>query len=126
MSAQGVTFDTGMLIALERRKQRAWLVYRRIVERMAPITIPTPVMGEWWRGRNDIRDALAASARIEPLSDALARSAGEALAKVPSATVIEAFVMASAASRGDVVYTGDVTDFEALRGHFPGVRVFGV
>jgi hypothetical protein len=31
--------------------------------------------------------------------------------------------MASAASRGDIVYSTDVEDLEALRRHFPGVRV---
>ena len=49
MTAQGVTFDTGMLIALERRKQSSWEVYRRILERGARLTIPAPVVGEWWR-----------------------------------------------------------------------------
>jgi hypothetical protein len=39
------------------------------------------------------------------------------------ATAVDAIVMASAASRGDVVYTGDLKDLERLRVHFPGVRV---
>lgn len=123
---QGVTFDTGMLIALERRKQRAWEVYRRAIERLAPITIPTPVLGEWWRGRSEVREAICASARVEPLSESVARIAGEAMAKVPGATTIDAFVMASAASRGDVVYTGDVRDFAALQSYFASVRVLAV
>lgn len=126
MTAQGVTFDTGMLVALERRKQRAWNVYRRIQERLAPITIPTPVLGEWWRGRTDVRGAICLSAHLEPLTAAVARAAGEALAKIPSAATIDAFVMASAASRGDIVYTGDVGDFEELGAYFPSVRVLSV
>ncbi|MBI3203394.1 MAG: PIN domain-containing protein [Myxococcales bacterium] len=124
--AQGVTFDTGVLIALERRKQRAWEIYRRAVERLVPITIPTPVLGEWWRGRTEVREAICASARLEPLSEAVARVAGEALAQVPRATIIDAFVMASAASRGDVVYTADVRDFSALQAYFASVRVLAV
>jgi predicted nucleic acid-binding protein len=126
MTSQGVTFDTGMLIALERRKQRAWEVYRRVQERRALITIPAPVLGEWWRGRTDLRDALCLSAQIEPLTAAIARLAGEALAEVRGATTIDAFVMASAALRGDVVYTGDVEDLARLRAFFPGVRVLSV
>ena len=39
MSSQGVTFDTGMLVALERRKASAWEVYRRIQERGAPVGV---------------------------------------------------------------------------------------
>jgi hypothetical protein len=35
----------------------------------------------------------------------------------------DAVVMASAASRGDVVYSSDVVDLERLRAHFPALRV---
>lgn len=126
MTGQGITLDTGMLVALERRKQRAWEVYRRARERSAPMTIPAPVLGEWWRGRTDLREAIVGSVRVEPLTDATARLAGEALAAVRGATAIDAFVMSSASLRGDVVYTGDIADMEALRAFFPGVRVLSV
>jgi predicted nucleic acid-binding protein len=126
VSAQGITFDTGMLVALERRKQPAWEVYKRANERHVPITVPTVVIGEWWRGRTDLRETIRMSVRIEPLTDAIARLAGEALAKVKRAGTIDAFVMASAALRGDVVYTGDVDDLERLRIFFPAVRVLSI
>jgi hypothetical protein len=48
------------------------------------------------------------------------------LAQVTRATSIDAFVVASAALRGDVVYTGDVHDLQRLRSFFPGVRVLSV
>jgi hypothetical protein len=54
---------------------------------------------------------------------ALAQTAGEALAAIKSASAIDAVVMASAALRGDVVYTSDIVDLERLRRHFPSVRV---
>lgn len=60
---------------------------------------------------------------VEELDDELAKVAGEAIAATPGATVIDAIVMASAARRGDLVYTSDVTDFVRLRGFFPNVRV---
>lgn len=123
MTAQGVTFDASMLIGLERRRQSAWEVYRRANERRARITVPAPVVGEWWRGRTEIREAILRSVHVEPLTEPVARLAGEALATVRRATTIDAFVMASAALRGDVVYTSDVADLERLRVFFPGVRV---
>jgi predicted nucleic acid-binding protein len=126
VSGQGVTFDTGMLVALERRKQSAWQVYRRVHERSAPITVPAAVLGEWWRGRTDLREAIRLSVRVEPLTDVIARLAGEALAKVKRATAIDAFVMASAALRGDVVYSSDLEDLERLRTFFPSVRVYSI
>ena len=58
--------------------------------------------------------------------ESLARTAGEAVAKVRDATTVDAIVMASAASRGDVVYTSDFEDLERLHAFFPGVRVLSV
>jgi hypothetical protein len=45
---------------------------------------------------------------------------------VRDAKTVDAIVMASAASRGDVVYTSDVDDLERLRAYFPAVRVLAV
>jgi len=56
---------------------------------------------------------------IEPAGEELARAAGEALAAIAGATTIDALVMASAARRGGVVYTSDVTDLERLPGSLP-------
>jgi predicted nucleic acid-binding protein len=93
-------------------------------ERRAVITVPTVVVAEWWR-KDSKRDRLILG-RIttESLSERIAKLAGEAMAAVPRATVIDAIVMASAAQRGDAVFTSDVDDLERLRTHFPQIRVF--
>jgi hypothetical protein len=39
---------------------------------------------------------------------------------------VDAVVMASAAQRGDVVYTADAADLEKLAGYFRAVRVLGI
>jgi len=119
----GVTFDTGALIALERRGQRIRKVLERAMETRVRINVPAAVITEWWRGRTDLRERILAAVRVEPLSDPLARLAGEAIASVRGATAVDAIVMASAAQRGDVVYTTDVDDLERLSRFFRGVRV---
>ncbi len=121
-----LTFDTGALVALERNKQRIKHVVERAHQRGQRITVPADVVGEWWRGRTDLRDLILASVDVEPLTEELAKLAGEALARVPGSTLVDAVVMASAASRGDVVYTADVEDLERLRSYFPTVRVLSV
>ena len=118
-----VTLDTGALIALERRSQRMTDVLVRARRREELLVVSQVVLAEWWRGRTDWRERILAALVVEPLTDARAKLAGEAVAQVPGATVIDAIVMASAASRGDVVYTSDVEDLEALRSFFPMVRV---
>jgi hypothetical protein len=122
----GLTFDTGALIALERRTQRVWEIYRTAMHNHVAVTVPVAVVIEWWRGRTDVRERILGGVRIEPLHTALAQAAGGALAAVRSASSVDAVVMASAALRGDVVYTSDVGDLEKLRAHFPGVRVLAV
>lgn len=96
------------------------------MEQKVRITVPAAVITEWWRGRSDIRERILAAVRCEPLSDGLAKIAGVALAAVKGATAIDAIVMASAAQRGDVVYTADVSDLEKLAAHFRAVRVLGI
>ena len=123
---RGITLDTGALIALERRRQRRREIVERALAKDQCITVPADVVGEWWRGRTDLRDSILESVDVEPLSEALAKIAGEALASIRGATLVDAIVMASAASRGDIVYASDVDDLERLRKYFPSVRVLGV
>jgi predicted nucleic acid-binding protein len=122
----GLTFDTGALLALERRRQRMARVYRTAVEDGIPVTVPSAVLTEWWRGKSDARDVILRGVRVEPIDAELAKLAGEALAAVEGATAIDAIVMASAARRGDVVYTSDFDDLDRLRRFFPMVTVLGV
>lgn len=73
-----------------------------------------------------MRAQILASIDVEPLDANLAKIAGEAMAAVVGATVVDALVMASAARRGDAVYTSDFGDLDRLRAYFPTVRVLSV
>ena len=121
------TFDTGMLIALERRKARAVEALRAIVRRGLLPVVPAVVYVEWWRGRSDIREEILAMVVLEDMPPALCRAAGEALGVVRGSSLADAVVMASAALRGGgVVYTSDVDDLRRLQRHFPTVLVLPV
>jgi predicted nucleic acid-binding protein len=121
------TFDTGMLIALERRKRRATEALRAIVRRGFLPIVPAVIFVEWWRGRSDIREEILAAVIVEEMPPALCRAAGEALRSVRGSSLADAVVMASAALRGGgVVYTADVDDLQRLQRHFPTVHVISV
>ena len=121
MTVSGLTFDTGMLIAPSAGgNARGMSTARRWP---VPITVPMVVIAEWWRGRTDARDHVRSALLVEVLSESLSRLAGEALARLPAAGTVDAIVMASAASRGDVVYTSDFDDLHKLSAFFPGVRL---
>ncbi len=119
---EGLTLDTGALVALERRDRRMSLVFRTACERKIRMTVPAPVLTEWWRGPSRIRSLIRSSVTIEPLDEPLAATAGEALAAIAGSTV-DAIVMASAARRGDIVYTSDWDDLCRLQQFFPAVRL---
>jgi len=112
----GITLDTGALIGFERAARRT-IAQLKLAEQFGyELTIPTPVIVEAWRG-------LLEDFVIEPLLPDLARVAGEAIAAVRGATVVDAVVMASAARRGDRVLTADFADLDRLRSYFPEVRL---
>lgn len=129
MDRPGFVFDTGMLVALERRKQRANHFLTLAQRDRIPIRVPAPVYSEWWRGRTDQRETLRRTFDLESPSEPVLRLAGEALAQVKgkfeACIVIDALVIACAAVRGDAVLTGDVDDFARLSRFFPNVRILG-
>jgi predicted nucleic acid-binding protein len=119
---RGLTFDTGALIALERGEKRMRTVVLAAQQDGVEMTIPAVVLIEWWRDAPRQRTILE-GLTIEPTSARVAKLAGMALGAVRGATAIDALVMASAAQRGDCVYTSDLEDLERLRTYFRPVRV---
>ena len=136
--ARGLTFDTGALIALERAAKgggtsRAIAIWAAAQKRALRVTVPSAVVLEWWRGQRGPAARLLDRMDVEPLTRELAELAGAALARMPrgprtrTPSIVDAVVVASAAQRGDVVYTSDVEDLERLRtAAFPSVRVLAV
>lgn len=126
MSLLNVTIDTGFLIGLEKNKRVAHALLLAARSRGLRLTLPVAALAEWWRATLQHKQILRAF-KVEPMSEPLAKAAGEAMAHVAGATVVDAIVMASAASRGDVVYTSDPSDLANLQAHFRAVRgVYGV
>lgn len=122
----GLTLDTGALIALDRRKFRILTLLQAAASDQHSVTVPAVVLAEWWRAPSRAADRLLAAFVVEPLTEDLAKLAGEALAQVGKGpSVVDAIVMASAAQRGDVVLTSDVADLASLQTAFPNVRVLG-
>ncbi|MGI8523957.1 MAG: hypothetical protein ACR2K3_11715 [Nocardioides sp.] len=113
------TFDTGMLIALDRNEREAWVVLRRLVGRGEVPTVPTVVTAQAWRdGHRQAQLARAlGECRPEPLGDELAGRGGELCGRSATSDVVDAIVSESAAARGDDIYTGDAGDLEHLVAH---------
>ena len=117
---RGVTFDTGMLIALERRKASALALLQACRLSRARITIPATVLAEWWRGSNA---AILEVGALAPLTPHVALDAGNLLAETGRSNAVDATVVASAAQRSDLVVTGDLDDLRALAKCVKGVDI---
>lgn len=116
----GATFDTGALIALEKG-DRDMAIKLLVLDRAGVrITIPTTAVLEWWR-KGHGQSRILELGQVEPLTEEIAKAAGEALVQVKGATPIDAIVMASAARRGDRVFTSDPKDLQKLQRYFRAV-----
>jgi predicted nucleic acid-binding protein len=125
---RGVTLDTGVLIGIERRDHRIATRQARWIRDRTVVSVPTVVIAEWWRGQKGPTARVLDAFTIEPTTRAVAEAAGIALAelRLGKEHTIDAILMASAASRGDVVYTSDFDDLAKLATHFASVRVLAV
>lgn len=60
---------------------------------------------------------------VDPLDEALAKSAGELCGRAKLADVVDAAVVASAARRGDAILTSDPRHLRRLASYTPGVEI---
>jgi predicted nucleic acid-binding protein len=121
-----ITFDTGALIAIERRRARMRAVLETAWGARLPVQVPAPAWGEWHAGAPAHgMGRFADAVQIVPLTEELARVAGRALSdlRLGAEHFVDAAVMATAAQVGGVVYTSDIDDFRRLQQCFPAIRV---
>jgi hypothetical protein len=109
-----------MLIALERRKASALALLKACKISHAPITLPAPVLAEWWRGTHG---SLLEIGRLEALTPQLGLRAGALLRETGKSNAVDAMVVASAEQRGDIVITGDIDDLKEIARGAAGVDV---
>lgn len=111
----GYTYDTGMLVAAERHHRSAWVLHRQAMAAGLPITVPSAVLAQAWRGGpQPLLSRLLKGTTIEPLAETGARSAGAICALAETADVIDASVVVGALIRDDIIVTGDVDDLTRL------------
>jgi len=119
-----IVFDTGALIAIERRQKTAVDVLRVAADDGDVLVAPAPAVAEWWRAgkREKERAKILRLFRFETPTLHTAKLAGIAMGII-GAGLGDALVMAGASIQGDVVYTSDFNDFLELNAIFPSVRL---
>ena len=119
----GVTYDSGALIAAERRDPTVWALHRNALAKGLLPTVPAGALAQGWRGGPQaLMSRFLAGCRIESLDEEGARAAGTACKIAGTSDIVDASVVVGAAARGDLVATSDQADLERLRDAL-GVRI---
>ena len=112
----GVTYDSGALIAAERRDPSVWALHQEALEQGLFLTVPAGVLAQAWRGGPQAQlSRFLASCRIESLDEERARAAGTACKIAGTSDIVDASIIVGAAARGDLVATSDQADLTHLR-----------
>ena len=120
----GITFDAGGLIALDRNDRRVLTLIARATERGMRITIPATALAQ--AIRNPARQARLsrlirqACTDLIPLDGPDATAVGLLLARTATADIVDAHVVICAQRAGQAVVTSDADD---LRGIAPELQL---
>lgn len=119
---RGLTLDAGALIALDRGGDRAVALLRAALAQGSEVTVPAGALAQAWRGgpRQARLAAFVEGANVDPLDAEAAKAAGVLCGRSATADVVDASVVVSARSRGDLVVTSDPRDMLLLD---PGLAV---
>ena len=108
MSTDGLTYDTGALVAAERDDRIMWSLHRAAVRRGLPPTVPAGVLAEGWRGGPQANlSRLLKGCDIEDLTRVQARAVGALAARANHDDIVDVSVVEGAVRRNDAVVTSN-------------------
>lgn len=115
MSADGLTYDTGALIAAERDDRLMWALHRAAIERGLRPTVPAGVLAEAWRGGPQHRlSRVLKGCRVEELGEDQARHVGGLIARSGVDDTVDVAVAEGAMRRNDAVVTSNRAHIEQV------------
>ncbi len=107
----GVVYDTGALLAAERRDARLWALHDEALARDVVPLVPVVVLAQAWRGGPQaLLSRLLRGCRVEPDTETLGRAAGRACAVAGTDDVVDAIVIVTALLHHAAVITSDPGD----------------
>jgi predicted nucleic acid-binding protein len=123
----GITFDAGGLIALERNDRRLLLILNSAFKENARILLPATALAQVIRNPAKQvalwRLVQRKQAEVVPLDGAYAQAVGVLLAKTGTRDIIDAHVVVCAQRAGQAVITSDPLDLRRLD---PQLRLIAV
>ncbi len=108
-------YDTGALVAAERRSWRLWGLHDEVMAVGRYPLVPAAVLGQAWRGgpQQQLSRALRGCV-VVPDTEELARAAGAACAAVGTSDIVDALVVVLAVRHQAVIVTSDPDDLTRI------------
>lgn len=112
----GVTYDTGALIAADHNDRRMWALHAGFLALEVCPTVPSPVLAEAWRGgpRQASLARFLAMCAIEPLTEDQAKAVGALAARADHDDIVDVAVVEGAIRRHDAVVTSNPTHIRTI------------
>jgi hypothetical protein len=108
MIADGLTYDTGALVAAEREDRIMWSLHRAALRRGLPPTVPAAVLAEGWRGGPQANlSRLLKGCDTEDLTKTQARAVGALAARADHDDIVDVSVVEGAIRRHHAVVTSN-------------------
>lgn len=108
MSTDGLTYDTGALVAAERSDRIMWSLHRAALRRGLPPTVPAAVLAEGWRGGPQANlSRLLKGCDVEDLTKTQARAVGALAARAQHDDIVDVSVVEGALRRNHAVATSN-------------------
>jgi hypothetical protein len=112
----GITYDTGALVAAERNNRQMWALHAGYLAEEVIPTVPAPVLAEAWRGgsRQASLSRLLRMCDTEPMSQDLARNVGVLAGKSEHDDIVDVAVVEGALRRRDAVVTSNAAHIRMI------------
>jgi len=111
----GIVYDTGALLAAERRNRRLWVLHDEALAAGITPIVPVVVLAQAWRGGPQAElSQLLEGCHIQADDEAIGRAAGIACGVAGTSDVVDAIVMVTAIQHGAIVFTSDPEDLTYL------------
>lgn len=115
MSANGLTYDTGALIAAERNERILWSLHRAALGRGISPTVPVAVLAEAWRGGPQHQmSRLLKGCSVESMNEPQARAVGTLISRSGLVDIVDVAVVEGAGRRRDAVVTSNRSHIEQV------------
>ena len=115
MTSEGLTYDTGALVAAERDDRLMWSLHRAALIRGLPPVVPAGVLAEGWRGGPQARlSRFLKGCKTDELTEERAKAVGALSARSGHGDVVDVSVVEGAIRRRHAVVTSNKAHIQKI------------